>query len=64
MQIMSGNLHFLFQGKDSSKIVINLLTGIFYNSIKEAAKSIDMNHNTLQGKLLGRSKNLTPFRYA
>lgn len=50
--------------KDSSKIVINTLTGIFYDSIKEAAKSIDMNHNSLQCRLLGRTKNLTPFIYA
>jgi len=51
-------------GKNCSKIVINLLTGIFYDSIKEAAESIGMNTNKLQCKLLGRSKNLTPFRYA
>lgn len=50
--------------KDSSKIVINTLTGIFYDSIKEAAKSIDMNQNLLQCRLLGRTKNLTPFIYA
>lgn len=51
-------------GKDCSKIVLNVLTGIFYDSIKQAAESIGMNHNTLQCKLLGRTKNLTPFIYA
>lgn len=50
--------------KDSSKLVLNTNTGIFYNSIKEAAISIEMNCNTLQGKLLGRSKNNTYFIYA
>lgn len=51
-------------GKDCSKIVINTLTGIFYDSIKEASESIGMNTNTLQCKLLGRSKNSTLFIYA
>lgn len=51
-------------GKNCSKIAINTLTGVFYDSIKEAAKSVDMNHNTLQCKLLGRTRNLTPFIYA
>lgn len=50
--------------KDSSKLVINTSNGIFYNSIKEAAESIGMNHNALQCRLLGRTKNKTPFIYA
>jgi hypothetical protein len=47
-----------------SKTVLNLLTGIYYRSIKEAANSINMKSNTLQYKLLGKRKNNTNFIYA
>ncbi|MGH2622036.1 MAG: NUMOD4 motif-containing HNH endonuclease [Sphingobacterium sp.] len=50
-------------GKDHSKSLLNLETGIYYSSIKEAALSVNMIPNTLQGKLLGRTKNNTPFIY-
>lgn len=51
-------------GKDHSKIVLNIQTGIFYCSIKKAAESIGMIPNKLQSKLLGRGKNETFFIYA
>lgn len=39
------------------KLVLNVDSGIYYNSIKEAAESIPMKWQTLQGWLTGRYKN-------
>jgi group I intron endonuclease len=54
------------KGKASNrrKLILDNYTGIFYNSIGEAAKSIDMNRTTLNEMLVGRNKNRTNFIYA
>lgn len=46
-----------------SKIILNTQTGIFYYGNKEAAKSANINLNTLCCKLSGANKNNTPFIY-
>jgi len=50
-------------GLDSSKVVIDIMTGVFYNSAKELADIYGINHNSLVCKLGGRSRNNTNFRY-
>ena len=45
------------------KIILNTETGIFYNGIKEAAESININHSTLQNNLIGKIKNKTNLIY-
>ena len=50
-------------GLDTRKIVIDLNTGVFYNSAKELADIYNINHNTLVCKLSGRSNNKTQFKY-
>jgi hypothetical protein len=49
-------------GKNCKKI-INSNTGIIYNSIGEAAKSIGISRNALNLKLTGKSKNKTGLNY-
>lgn len=44
-----------------SRIVINNTMGIFYDSIKEAAKSINMPHWKLERRLKGEVKNDSDF---
>ena len=44
--------------------VINIENGIFYDTVKEAADSIGMRHQTLANRLCGHRKNNTNFRYA
>ncbi len=41
--------------------ILNLETGIFYLSEKEAAHTINMNYSTLKNKLNGNRKNNTAF---
>jgi group I intron endonuclease len=47
------------------KPIINLENGIFYETIREAAVSLNLNRNNLKGYLngLSRCKNKTPFIY-
>lgn len=45
------------------KIILNTFTGIFYNGIEEASKTINMNPRTLNGKLINKRKNNTYFIY-
>ena len=45
----------------SSKLVLNLETGIFYESMREAAKAINKNTNYLHSRLQGHLKNKTAF---
>jgi len=45
--------------KSMSKIVLDLSTGIFFNSIKEASICLGFNHSTLKSKLNGSNKNTT-----
>jgi hypothetical protein len=46
------------------KIVLNTATGVYYDSLKDAAASIPMNLNTFRGKMSGHTVNKTPFIYA
>jgi predicted GIY-YIG superfamily endonuclease len=46
------------------KPVLNTETGIYYDSLKDAAASIPMNLNTFRSKMSGHIKNNTPFIYA
>lgn len=46
-----------------SRLVLNLETGIFYSTIKEAALSINMKRTTLNCRLTGQIKNNTSFIY-
>ncbi len=46
-----------------SKLVLNTLTGIFYECVREAAETINMPHKSLANKLRGAKKNYTPFIY-
>jgi len=47
-----------------NRLVINLETGVFYNSIKAAAASANKPRTWLSDKLTGHTKNNTMFRYA
>lgn len=46
------------------KIVLNIETGIYYDSLKDASLSIGMKKATLSSMLLGKNKNKTSFIYA
>lgn len=46
-----------------SKIVINLDNGIFYNSAKEAAKSINISYSCLRAMLNNQNPNRTNLKY-
>jgi group I intron endonuclease len=47
------------------KPIVNIENGIFYDTIREASESLNLNRNTLKGLLNGSAKyeNKTPFRY-
>lgn len=45
-----------------SKTVINIENGIYYGSISEAAKSLNMRYATLSAQLNGQNKNKTNIR--
>jgi len=47
-----------------SKIIIDLSTGIFYETIREAAKIYRMSNSCLCNRLKGNTKNKTSLRYA
>ena len=47
----------------NSKTVINLLNGIFYDSVKEASIVSGINYNTLMGYLGKHKKNKSTFIY-
>ena len=47
-----------------NKILLDLTTGIFYDSILIAAKTFNINRSTLQAMLSGRFKNKTNLIYA
>lgn len=49
---------------NSNRLIINLETGIFYKSIKEAAASVEKQWHWLSGRLCGKVINNTMFRYA
>lgn len=47
----------------SARIVLNLQTGIFYDSAKKASQAHNINHNYLVCRLIGRTKNKTNLIY-
>lgn len=47
----------------NAKIVIDIETGVFYNSLKEVAILYDISYISLVKKLSGQNKNTTNFRY-
>lgn len=63
----SENLSHAFKNKlnlGCSKIVFDENTGIFFDNGKEAAKSYNINYNTLNSMLTGQRGNRTNLRYA
>lgn len=46
------------------KVLLNTITGIYYNGMKEAAESIPMNVNTFRAKMSGHIRNNTSFVYS
>ncbi len=48
----------------SAKVVLDLNSGVFYNSAKEVSNLYGIKHNTLICKLIGKNKNNTRFIYA
>ncbi len=53
----------LNNAKNLSKIVLDLNTGVFYNSAKEVSDLYNINHSTLRSQLNGSNKNKTNFIY-
>ena len=49
------------ENSKNSKIILNTQTGVFYDSIKDAGKSININYSTLRYYLQNNCKNKTPF---
>jgi group I intron endonuclease len=45
------------------RLVLDLLTGVFYNSIKEASEILGYNKVTLRGYLSGNRKNITSLTF-
>ena len=52
------------RGQYKNKIVLDLNTGVFYNSLKELCKLYGMNYNSIKQMLSGKNKNKTSFIYA
>jgi len=50
-------------GKSKSKVVLNIETGIYYDSCKDAANCYNINYHTLMGKLNGNKFNNTVLIY-
>lgn len=50
-------------GKSNSKLVINLESGVFFNSCKEASFAHNIKHSTLRSKLNGTNRNNTNLVY-
>lgn len=51
------------QKAHNGKIVLDLNTGVYYESAKEAAGAINMKHSTLKSKLNGANNNNTSMKY-
>lgn len=47
----------------SAKIVLNLETGIYYDSAKQASRAHNINHNSLVCRLMGRIRNKSNLIY-
>lgn len=50
--------------ESTSKVVVDINTGVFYNSAREVARLYGYNHSTLYNWLDGSIVNKTSFRYA
>lgn len=63
--LTAGRYKFKF-GSDnkSSKLVLNVETGIYYDSLKEAVVSHNLKYSTTQHRLRGLLQNFTALRYA
>jgi hypothetical protein len=46
------------------KIVLDMVTGVFYDSMQEAAESVNLHFKALSQMLLGKRKNTTNLKYA
>lgn len=53
----------LNNAKNNAKIIIDLNTGVFYESAKEVSTLYQINHSTLRARLNGNNKNKTSFIY-
>lgn len=53
----------LNNAKNKSKIILDLNTGVFYNSAKELSELYKINHSTLRAILNGANKNNSSFIY-
>ena len=51
------------ESSSNSKKIIDINTGIIYNSAIEVSNIFNINKNTLKGYLLGNRKNKTTFKY-
>lgn len=49
---------------NGTKPIIDLNTGVFYNSSKELSELIGMPYKRLRARLTGETRNTTPYRYA
>lgn len=60
MNVRGFNVH---RGQDNyqSALIVNLETGIFYDTLKEAAASVPMNWSTLRSMLAGYNPNTSKF---
>ena len=61
---MRGKSHGVGGTNGRARLTINLETGIFYDCVTEAAKSIGMKPVKLMDRLNGKVKNTTNFAYA
>lgn len=62
--VPKGEKSHLFGIGTRSKIVLDLATGIFYNSAKEASFLLGLNHSVTRSMLNGRLRNKTSLIYA
>ena len=51
------------QLKTTNRIILNIETGVYYNSVKEASKYLEYKESTLASKLNGTRKNNTNLIY-
>lgn len=51
------------ENSGSARLVLDVNTGVFYNSVKELSSLYGIKHNSLICKLIGKIKNKTQFQY-
>ncbi len=51
------------ENSGSARIILDMNTGVFYNSAKEVSNLYGINHNSLICRLIGRVKNKSSFKY-